>query len=66
MGEEGRSKRLGYYRRYNSREVNKCGKVEDTLGASCNKDIMRKKSIRKQGISETQGLKIRRGKVKPI
>jgi hypothetical protein len=47
VGEERRLKRLGYCRRYNSKEVNKCGKVEDISGVSYNEDIIRKKSIRK-------------------
>ena len=46
--------------------MNKYRKVKDTLVVSCNKDITRKKSIRKQGTSGTRELKIRRGKVKLI
>ena len=48
VGKEERLKTLGYNGWYNSREVNKFGEVEDILGASCNKEIIRKKSIRKE------------------
>jgi len=47
-GEEERLRRLGYNGWYNGREVNKFGEVEDTLGASCNKEMTRKKSVRKE------------------
>ena len=39
-------------RRGDSREVNKCREVEDTSVASRNKDMMRKKSVRKEARCE--------------
>jgi hypothetical protein len=48
VGKEERLKRLRYNGWYNSREVNKFGEVKDILGASCNKEIIRKKSVRKE------------------
>ena len=47
--------------------MNKYREVEDILGASCNKEITREKSKRKEvRCKRERGLKIRRGKVKPI
>ena len=47
--------------------VDKYREVKYILGASCNKEITREKSVRKKVKSEqTRELKIGRGKVKPI
>ena len=43
VGNKGRLRRLVYNGGYNSREVNKCREVKDTLSASCNKEMIRKK-----------------------
>ena len=48
VGEEERLRRLRYNGWYNSREVNKFGEVKDTLGVFYNKEIIRKKSVRKE------------------
>ena len=48
VGKEERLKTLRYNGWYNSREVNKFREVKDILGASYNKEIIRKKSIRKE------------------
>ena len=48
VGEEERLRRLGYNGWYNSREVNKFREVKDILGTSCNKEMTRKKSIKKE------------------
>ena len=48
VGEEERLKTLGYNGWYNSREVNKFREVKDTSGTSYNKEMTRKKSIRKE------------------
>jgi len=59
----GRLKRLAY--KDDIIIANKCREFKNMLGASCNKEITREKSIRKKARCEqTQGLKIGRRKVK--
>ena len=41
-------------RRYDGRDVSKCREAEDTSGASCNEEMTREKSIRKQGTRERE------------
>ena len=48
VGKEERLRRLRYNRWYNGREVNKFREVKDILGVSCNKEMIRKKSVRKE------------------
>ena len=46
-------------------KANTCREVENILGAFCNEEITRKKSVRKKARRKrTQELKIGRGKVK--
>ena len=55
-------------KQYNGRDINKCREAEDTSSTSCNKEITREKSVKKEVRYKQiqRGLKIRCGKVKPI
>jgi hypothetical protein len=41
-------------RRYDGRDVSKCREAKDTSGASCNEEITREKSVRKEARCERE------------